>query len=373
MGYDHHMRVGLDTQCVVWQEVSDMPGSVDAGGALRVAMVAPPWYTVPPDAYGGIEEVVAELTRTLIARGHQITLIGAGRDGTPAQFLRTYEEPPSDQLGEPLPEVVHAAAAAQLLADLEVDVVHDHTLAGPLTAAGRDVPTVVTVHGPVDGEMGDYYRQLGDAVSLVAISDAQRAMAADLNWVGTVYNGLDVATFPFQEEKEDWVLFVGRFNPDKGAHLAIDAARAAGRPIVLAGKINEPGEEEYFEQAIRPSLGAEVTYVGEVDAAGKRELYRKAACLVFPVCWPEPFGMVMIEAMACGTPVVALNSGSVPEVVVDGTTGIICDTAVELPAAIEKAGRLRPEACRDHVARHFDLSVVADGYENVYRQVIADR
>jgi glycosyltransferase involved in cell wall biosynthesis len=350
-----------------------MPGNVGAGGALRVAMLAPPWFTVPPEAYGGIEEVVADLTRTLIARGHQVTLVGAGRDGTPAQFLRTYDEPPSDQLGQPLPEVVHAAAAAQLLTDLDVDIVHDHTLAGPLTAASRDVPTVATAHGPVDGEMGDEDRQLGKAVSLVAISDAQRAMAPDLNWVATVYNGVNVATFPFQEEKEDWVLFLGRFNPDKGAHLAIEAARAARRPIVLAGKVNEPAEEEYFEQAIRPCLGPDVTYVGEVDAAGKRELYRKAACLVFPVCWPEPFGMVMIEAMACGTPVVALNSGSVPEVVVDGTTGIICSASQELPAAIERAGRLSPAACRDHVARRFDLSVVAEGYENVYRQVIADR
>jgi glycosyltransferase involved in cell wall biosynthesis len=347
-----------------------MPGNVGAGEAMRVAMVAPPWYTVPPEAYGGIEEVVADLTRTLIARGHEVTLVGAGQDGTPARFLRTYDEPPSDQLGQPLPEVVHAAAAAQLLADLDVDVIHDHTLAGPLTAVGRDVPTVATAHGPVDGEMGDYYRQLGDAVSLVAISAAQRAMASDLNWVGTVYNGVNVESFPFQEEKEDWILFVGRFNPDKGAHLAIDAARAARRPIVLAGKVNEPAEQEYFEQAIRPHLGSEVTYVGEVDAAGKRELYANAACLVFPVCWPEPFGMVMIEAMACGTPVVALNNGSVPEVICDGTTGIICATSDELPAAIGKAGRLRPADCRAHVTEHFDLSIVAAGYENVYRQVI---
>jgi glycosyltransferase involved in cell wall biosynthesis len=350
-----------------------MPGNVDAGGPLHVAMVAPPWFSIPPDAYGGIEEVVGDLTRTLIARGHQVTLVGAGEDRTPARFLRTYKDPPSSQLGEPLPEVIHAAATAQLLADLDVDIVHDHTLAGPLTAVGRDVPTVATAHGPVDGDIGDYYRQLGDAVSLVAISRAQRAMAPELNWVGTVYNGVDVATFPFQEEKEDWVLFVGRFNPDKGAHLAVEAARAAGRPIVLAGKVNEPAEEEYFEQAIRPSLGPEVTYVGEVDAAGKRELYAKAACLVFPVRWPEPFGMVMIEAMACGTPVAALNSGSVPEVVVDGTTGIICEAVTELPAAIQKAGRLRPAACRDHVSENFDLSVVAEGYEKVYRKVIADR
>jgi glycosyltransferase involved in cell wall biosynthesis len=197
-------------------------------------------------------------------------------------------------------------------------------------------------------------------------------VAPDLNWVGTVCNGLNVASYPFQETKEDWLLFVGRFTPDKGPHLAIDAAQAAGRRIVLAGKCNEPAEEEYFEAAIQPRLGRTVSYVGEVDAATKRELYAKAACLLFPVQWPEPFGLVMIEAMACGTPVVALNDGSVPEVVVDGTTGIICGTAEELAAAIPKAERLRPAACRAHVAEHFDVSVMAEGYERVYRQLVAE-
>ncbi len=338
--------------------------------ALHVAMVAPPWFNVPPDAYGGIERVVADLTRTLVARGHQVTLVGAGQDGTPGDFLRTYQHPPSERLGEPMPEVIHAAAAARLLADLDIDVVHDHTLAGPLTAAGRPAPTVATMHGPMDGELGNYYRQLGDSVSLVAISEDQRLRAADLNWVGTVHNGLDVSSFPYQEEKEDWVLFLGRFNPDKGAHLAIDAARAAGRRIVLAGKVNEPAEEEYFEQAIRPRLGDNATYVGETDAAGLRELCAKAACLLFPVRWPEPFGMVMIEAMACGTPVVALRFGSVSEVVVDGRTGIICDSVDELASGIAAAIELEPAACRAHVARNFDLTGMAEGYEKVYRLVI---
>src|SRR5207248_1022300 len=140
--------------------------------------------------------------------------------------------------------------------------------------------------------------------------------------------------YPLREAKEDWVLFIGRFTEEKGAHLAVDAARAAGKRIVLAGKLNEPAEHEYFDEAVRPRLGPDVDYVGEVDAPGKRELYAKAACLLFPVQWPEPFGMVMVEAMACGTPVVALEDGSVPEVVVDGTTGVICATTDDLPAAI---------------------------------------
>jgi glycosyltransferase involved in cell wall biosynthesis len=338
---------------------------------LRVAMVAPPWFPVPPPAYGGIEAVVGDLTRALSARGCQVTLIGAGRDGTPAEFLRTYAEPPSQRLGESGPDLVHAAAAARLLAELEVDVVHDHSAAGPLTANGQRVPTVVTVHGPVDGELGEYYRQLGDAVSLVAISHAQRELAADLNWVATVYNCIDVAEYPVRESKEDWVLFLGRFNEEKSPHLAIEAARAAGRPIVLAGKVNEAAEQEYFDERIRPCLGDDVQYVGQADAATKRDLYARAACLLFPVQWPEPFGMVMIEAMACGTPVVALGQGSVPEVVADGVTGVICQSADELADGIKRAAALNPADCRAHVERHFDLPVMARDYEAVYKKVIA--
>jgi glycosyltransferase involved in cell wall biosynthesis len=343
-----------------------------AAGALRVAMVAPPWFDVPPEAYGGIEQMLADLVRGLVARGHKVTLVGAGRDGTPANFERTFAEPPSERLGEAGPEVVHAAAAARIVADLEVDVVHDHSLAGPLTAAGRPGPTVATVHGPVDGELAVYFRQLS-SVALVALSEAQRRTAPDLNWVATVPNGIDVASYPYREEKDDLALFVGRFVPAKGAHLAIDAARAAGRRILLAGKVNEPVEEEYFEREIRPRLGEDARFVGETDAQGKRELYANAACLLFPVQWEEPFGLVMVEAMACGTPVVALADGSVPEVVADGRTGFVCDTPAELSAAIARIPEIRPADCRAHVAEHFDVDVMVAGYERVYRRMVVER
>ena len=336
---------------------------------LHIAMVAPPWFEVPPAAYGGIEQVVGDLIHALTDHGHQVTLIAAGRDSTPAAMLRTYDRPPSERLGDPIPEVVHAAAANRLLSDLDVDVVHDHTLAGPLSSAGRRAPTLATVHGPMVSELGDYYRELGRSVSLAAISNAQRVAAPDLNWIGTVPNGIDVDSYPFQEAKEDWLLFIGRFCPDKGPDLAIDAARAAGRSIVLAGKVNEPAEQEYFDEVIRPRLGPGVAYVGELDVTMKRELYAKASCLLFPVRTAEPFGIVMVESMACGTPVVALRAGAVPEVVADGRSGIICDSPDELPLGIDKAMHLRAGDCRDHVARHFDLGQMAHGYVRLYRQV----
>ncbi|MEV4456656.1 glycosyltransferase family 4 protein [Microbispora sp. NPDC049633] len=333
--------------------------------ALRVAMVAPPWYDVPPRTYGGIEAVIAGLVGGLRARGHRVTVVGAGR----GVDLRTYEEPPSARIGESYPEVVHAARAARLLRGLVVDVVHDHSLAGPLTAAGRLVPTVVTCHNDVSGELGDYYRGLGADVSLVAVSSAQRAHAADLNWVGRVHNAVDVSAWPFRERKDDWVLWLGRLSPDKGAHLAVEAARAAGRRIVLVGRRAERAEQAYFRERVEPLLGPDVEYLGEADGALKSELFSRARCLVFPLSWDEPFGMVMIEAMACGTPVVALRRGAVPEVVADGVTGYVRDTPAELPAAIEAVSALDPHAVRARVVRHFDVPVMVEGYERVYREV----
>ncbi len=349
------------------------PGSHQPTGPLRIAMVAPPWFTVPPHGYGGVENVCADLVAGLVDRGHEVTLIGAGASGTPGRFVATYDVPPSARLGEPLPEVLHAAAAARAIAELDPDVVHDHTLAGPLQARGRRAPTVVTMHGPVAGEPGEYYRQLGTSIDLVAISTAQRRAAPDLPWVGTVHNALDVASFPFRAEKDDVLLFLGRLHPDKAAHLAIDAARGAGLPIMLAGKCTEPVEREYVRTHIEPRLGPDVTLLGPVDAAEKRILLARAAALVFPIVWDEPFGMVMIEAMACGTPVVALRRGSVPEVVVDGVTGVVCDTPEQMPDAIHQARRLAPVACREHVRDTFDVATMAVRYEAVYRASIETR
>ncbi len=343
--------------------------STAAPTSLRIALVAPPWYPIPPRGYGGIEAMVADLANALVVRGHDVTLIAAGENGTSAGFRTTYSVPPTARLGEGLAEVVHAARAARYLDQLELDLVHDHCLAGPLTAAGRRTPTVATAHGPVDGEIGQYYRDLGGAVSLVAISNSQRRMAPSLNWAGTVHNAIDVQSFPFREDKEDFVLFLGRCNPDKGVHLAIDAAREAGRRILLATKINERAEREYFDAEIQPRLGPGVEHLGEADATLKRELLAAARCLVFPIQWDEPFGLVMVEAMACGTPVVALAQGAVPEVIVDGVTGFVRTKPDELAEAIDAVDQLSPVDCREHARRNFDVEIMATGYERVYAEL----
>jgi glycosyltransferase involved in cell wall biosynthesis len=337
---------------------------------LRIAMVAPPFFELPPTGYGGIELVVANLIDTLVDRGHEVILIGAGRNGTRAQFRRTYSEPQYARLGEPLPEAVHAAAAAQILERLDVDVVHDHTLLGPLQARGRAVPTVVTVHGPLIGEPALYYQMVGDAAHLVAISHAQRCFAPDLNWVGTVHNALDPERCTFRSDKEDWVLFLGRCTPDKGMHLAIDVARAAGRTIKLAAKCQEPPERAYFDAEVRPRLGHGVEWLGEISGQEKHDILAAARCLLLPLQWEEPFGMVLIEALASGTPVVATPRGAVPEIVTDGVTGIIRERLEDLPAAVDAVGDIDPHRCRQEVLDRFTPDVMAARYEQVYRRVL---
>jgi glycosyltransferase involved in cell wall biosynthesis len=341
-------------------------------GSLRIGMVAPPWFGLPPRAYGGIESVVSDLVNQLTLLGHEVTLIGSGENLTSAhRFVQVFETPPTASLGDPLPEVINAAACAAALADIPVDVVHDHTIAGPLLARGRSAPTVITAHGPVTGFHDDYYRRLGDTVGLVAISDAQRRANAELDWLGTVHNAVDVSSFPFRADNDGYVLWLGRFSNEKGPQLAIDAARAAGSPIVLAGKLNEPDEREFFAREITPRLWAGVEYVGEADARAKRELLSGARALVFPIQWEEPFGMVMVEAMACGTPVVAMRRGSVPEVVLDGVTGLVVDTYDELVEAIDAVSGIDPADCRSRAEEYFDLPVMARGYERMYRAMVA--
>jgi glycosyltransferase involved in cell wall biosynthesis len=339
---------------------------------MHIAMVAPPYYSVPPSAYGGIEVVVADLVDALVTRGHKVTLIGAGTHATRAQrFVATFDEGPANQLGELEPEIVHTAKVAALLEELDVDIIHDHTQAGPLMARGRLTPTVVTAHGPVHDESGDFYRALGDTVQLVAISDVQRASSPDLAWSATVHNAIRAETFPFRADKDEYAIFLGRFHPHKAPHLAIDAARAVGMPIVLAGKCSEPIERDYFSREIEPRIGRDVTIFGVADGSAKRRLLAHAACMIFPICWEEPFGMVVIEAMACGTPVVALRRGAVPELIKHGQTGIIVDDPDEIPDGIAQARRLKPATCRKHVEANFTVEVMAEGYEEVYQRSLS--
>jgi glycosyltransferase involved in cell wall biosynthesis len=337
-------------------------------------MVVPPWYEMPSRGYGGLEAIVSALVDAMVDRGHDVTLFGAGeRSGTRARFVSTTPQVQHARLGETLPDVTHVARVHRLLAAGDFDVIHDHTTPGPLAAGRLACPTVVTVHGPVDGDLGDYYAAIGDTVKLVAISHSQRAHRPDLPWLATVHNGMCVPPGEPTPDPAGPVMWLARFNPDKGPDLAITAARAAGLPLVLAGRCHEPGELRLFERVIAPMLDDDVKLVLSPHRTHAMRLLAQARCLLLPLRWSEPFGMVMIEAMALGVPVVALRRGSVPEIVEDGVTGFICDTADELPAALHRVDTLDRSACVRRVRDLFSAPRMAQHYEAVYQAALADQ
>lgn len=351
---------------------------------LRIVMVGTPWYEMPPSGYGGIEAMVADLVTGLVARGHHVTAIGVGTNNLACPVLTTYETAPSQRIFDRWPEIVHALASHETIMNLAgaqgVDIIHDHSAAGPLVAGSRQIPTVVTTHNPLHGEPGTEHHDIARTyamlselpqVRLVGITDAQRQLAPQLSWAGVVPNAVHVNEFIFTGDKDDFVLFLGRMYPYKGAHHAIAAAKATGKRIIMAGRCADEEELQYFASHIEPQLGEDVVWRGEISNEEKLDLLRRAQALLFPITWHEPFGLVMIEAMASGTPVVALRHGSVPEVVADGVSGIICDTPEQLPEALTRAFALDPAACRKHVEDNFDIDAMARGYETVYRQILA--
>lgn len=335
---------------------------------LRIAMIVPPWYELPPPGYGGVEQVCTALVDALVTRGHQVTLFGAGtKTGTTAEFVSTDHELQADRLGQSVPELAHLARVDRMIDDDAFDVVHDHTMAGPLAAPQRRVPTVATVHNNPAGELGDYLRGIDRTVALVAISYAQRRQGAGLPWAATVYNGLVASVAPKRAPTDGPVLWLARFSADKGPDLAIEACRAAGVPLVLAGKATEKGEQRYLEEVTCPMLGPDEELVVNPDRQRCWELLTEARCLIHPIRWSEPFGMVLVEAMAVGTPVVALNRGAVPEVVRHGETGLLCDEPHELPDALERTSTLDPATCAEHVRAAFSPDLMARRYERIYQ------
>ncbi|MGE5827646.1 MAG: glycosyltransferase family 4 protein [Micromonosporaceae bacterium] len=336
---------------------------------LRVAMVVPPWYELPPAGYGGLEQVCAALVDALVARGHSVTLFGAGRStGTLARFVPTVAQLQYERLGQTLPELLHVARVNRLIGEGGFDVVHDHTVVGALTSGPRSIPTIATIHSSPTGQLGECLSHVPRSVALVAISDAQRRQGAGLPWFATVYNGLSVNGLAKTRPSTGPVLWLARFNPEKGPDLAIRACAEAGLPLVLAGKVREPEEHRYLREVIEPMAGPDVEIVVNGERQRTDRLLARARCLLLPIRWEEPFGMVLIEAMAVGTPVVALNRGAVPEIVRDGVTGFICDEPEQLPAALRRVDELDPAACAEHVRANFSGELMASGYEAVYQR-----
>jgi glycosyltransferase involved in cell wall biosynthesis len=338
-------------------------------------MVVPPWYELPPPGYGGLEQVCAALVDALVARGHEVTLFGAGgATGTSARFVATRPELQAHRLGQALPELAHLARVNRIISPDSFDVVHDHTTIGPLVAPMRSVPTVATVHGTPAGELGEILREVDPSVGLVSISHAQRRLRPELPWVRCVHNGIRWDDLPHKTEPAAGaVLWLARFSADKGPDLAIRACREAGLPLVLAGKANDPSERRYLAEVIEPMLGPDVTLIRDPDRESCVELLLSARCMIMPIRWEEPFGMVMVEAMATGTPVVALDRGAVGELVRSGETGFVCQRLDELPGALREVATIDPAACVAHMRTSFSAERMAEGYEDIYRGFAASR
>ena len=330
-------------------------------------MVAPVWVPVPPRGYGGIEWIVSWLTEGLVAKGHEVTLFASGDSTTTARLMATFPEAPTERMVEAMPELLHAVATYDALRHIEVDIVHDHTLYGPPLGAARKHPLVHTIHGPLNDEFCSLFSHLADQMGFVPISDYQRRTYPHLAYLPTIHNAVDVASLPFRKDKDEYALFLGRFNPDKGPHIAIEVARSLGIRLLMAGKVTERHERMFFAQVIQQELGPEVEYLGEVSNETKASLLAGAKMVLFPITWPEPFGLVMVEAAAAGTPVVAFRNGSSPEVIDHGRTGFVVETLDEMIECAKKAATIDPFQCRAWAEEHFDIPRLVADYERAYR------
>jgi glycosyltransferase involved in cell wall biosynthesis len=344
---------------------------------LRIAMLAPPWIPVPAPAYGGIEEVVRLLCDGLTADGHAVTLFAPPGSDSPAEVVTVLEEPHPDEIQLARIEADHVARAFGAIDVAReqgepYDVVHDHVGHTALAMADRlATPLVHTLHGPFDEDACRFYAEHGHKGRIVAISRSQCDDAPpEMGGASVVHNPIDVAEWPYDAEKDDFLLWIGRMSPDKGPHRAITAAREAGAPLVLAGPV-QPGQEAFFAEEVEPHVGRDgIEYVGEAGAERKRELYGKARALLMPIRWPEPFGLVMVEALACGTPVIAFAEGSAPEVVQDGETGFIAEDEHAMAAAVGRLDEIDPAACRRACEERFGVPAVVKGYVEVYREAM---
>jgi glycosyltransferase involved in cell wall biosynthesis len=342
---------------------------------LRIAVISPVWFPVPPTGYGGIEWIVWLLADGLVDAGHDVTLFASGDSHTKAKLASVYEHAPSARIGNTLPELHHCLACYERADDF--DVINDHSgLPAALIGGLIDNPVLHTIHGPLDGEGGVIYDQIARVapeIGFISVSMNQRKPKPHFPWVANCPNALDFSLYPVKPHRGDYLLFLGRMSPDKGCHRAIDVAVTAGLPLKIAGKNREPLERQYFDEFVAPHLSDQIQYMGEVTHGEKVELLQNARATLFPIEWEEPFGLVMIESMACGTPVIATRWGAVPEVIEHGRSGIIVDDYRTMASAIEEADRLDPlELVRFARERFSPERMVAD-YLRAFRSVLGEQ
>ncbi|HYJ60614.1 MAG TPA: glycosyltransferase family 4 protein [Actinomycetota bacterium] len=339
---------------------------------MRIAIIAPPWVPVPPPAYGGTEAVLDTLARGLQASGHDVLLYATGDSTCAVPTAWAFEHALGTVETGAASELYHAIRAYETIDDWGADVVHDHTLVGPIYADRLDVPVVTTNHGPFGGELGPLYRVMQTQVPIVAISQRHADLAAGISVGAVIHHGVDVDAFPLGDGDGGYAAFLGRMSPDKGVHTAALVAREAGIPLRIAAKMREPAERAYFREQVEPLLGDDVVYEGELGFVDKIAMLRDATCLINPLAWEEPFGMVIVESMACGTPVVATPWGSTPELVDEGVTGFLRRDIEGLAAVVGPASRLDRTRVRKVTAERFTATRMADEHVRLYRRAIAN-
>lgn len=344
-------------------------------GCMRIAQVSPLYESVPPKWYGGTERVVSYLTEELVRQGHQVTLFASGDSVTQAELVSCCEQALrlDSRCVDPLAHhIVMLDRVFSRLSDFDVLHFHCDYLHFSLSRHHR-VPHVTTLHGRLDlPDLPPVYQQFPQ-MPVISISDAQRAPLPAANWQGTVHHGLPPQLYPFRAQSDDYLAFLGRISPEKGADRAIEIARRAGRRLRIAAKVDR-ADRDYFESKIKPLLAqSHVDFVGEIGDAEKPGFLAGAAALLFPVDWPEPFGLVMIESLSCGTPVIAFRRGSVPEVLDHGRSGFICDTIDEAIEAVGRLGELSRLRCREIFERRFTAARMAADYVGIYQRQVDGR
>jgi len=338
---------------------------------MRIAIIAPPWLPIPPPAYGGTENVLDSLASGLQAAGHDVLLCTTGDSTCDVPRMSVFDHAIGIGAGSSVDEIRHVINAYEAAHD--VDIIHDHTLIGPLySAALPELALVTTNHGPFNAQLVDLYRVLAPRVPVIAISAHQASTATGIDIAAVIHHGVDIADFPIGLGGHGAV-FLGRMHPGKAPHIAARIARKAGIPLRIAAKMREPDEIAYFETMVRPLLGHDISYVGELNRADKLKILGEAECLLNPIAWPEPFGMVMIEALACGTPVITTSFGAAPEIVRDGIDGYVCDDEATMLVGLQKIPFISRSSCRQHIASTFSIEIMVRKHLAVYEQARAAR
>jgi len=340
---------------------------------MRIAQLAQICVPVPPAKYGGTELIISLLTEELVRRGHKVTLFAAGDSKTSAKLHYSYKTAVGIEKDTPITELASVSEAFSYIKnDGNFDIIHNHAGWWGITLAQyAQIPIVTTLHNdylPLGTPAFEYFK---NSCYYVAISENQKRLNAGLNFAGVVYNAIDTGHYQVEEQKNDYLLFFGNICKEKGVDTAVKVAKDLNKNLILSGKIDKGPQQDFFEAEVKPDVdGKQIIYYPPVDHKTKQAFFAQAKCFLFPIDWEEPFGLVMLEAMASGTPVVAYKRGSVPEVIRDGKTGFVVESYEAFLAAVKKIGHISPDDCRRHVEKYFSVKTMTDNYLAVYEKIL---